>query len=238
MTYQAGHAANTARTLSDEYWMLSHHDYDGKQLVNDEVLETGLAGAVLAELLLAGRLDIIEKRVVVRDGRLTGNALLDLVVSMVGSSPSQLSALKWIQNVRDAQYAAPERSGAISLTEAVGLRLAAIGMVEEQAVRGLFKTTVRLVPAAWTRASAPAVRVGYYLGRLNEMDTETRLLAGLALAVGLDSQIGAGFPFPVKPAIEAAIEQLHPHPVGHEVLSTLLASVDKAVAAVALRIRR
>ena len=137
MTYQAGHAANTARTLSDEYWMLSHHDYDGKQLVNDEVLETGLAGAVLAELLLAGRLDIIDKRVVVRDGRLTGNPLLDLIVSMVGSSPSQLSALKWIQNVRDAQYAAPERSGPITLTDAVGLRLAAAGMVEEQAVRGL-----------------------------------------------------------------------------------------------------
>ncbi len=238
MMYQAGQAANATRTLSDEYWMLSHHDYDGKMLVNDEVLETGLAGAVITELLLAGRLDIIDKRVVVRDMRPTGTPLLDLVVSMVANTPSQLSALKWIQQVRDAQYSSPERSGPISLTDTVGLRLAAAGLVEEQAVRGLFKTTVRLVPAAWTRAAAPAVRIGYYLGRLNEMDTETRMLAGLALAVGLDSYIGAGYPFPVKPAIEAACEQLHPHPVGHDVLSTLLAAVDKAVGAVAMRIRR
>ncbi len=238
MTYPAAHAANAPRSLSDEFWMLSHHDYDGKTLVDNEVLETGLAGAVLAELLLAGRLDILDKRVVVRDGRPTGNPLLDLVVSMVGQTAAQLSALKWVQNVRDAQYASADRAGAISLTEAVGLRLAAAGLVEEQQIRGLFRSGTRLVPAAWTRAAAPAVRIGYYLGRLNEMDTETRLLAGLALAVGLDTQIGAGFPMPVKPAIEAACEQLHPHPVGHEVLSNLLSAVDRAVASVALRIRR
>jgi hypothetical protein len=238
MTHQAGHAGQNRRTLSDEYWMLSHHDYDGKTLVDEEVLETGLAGAVLAELLLAGRLDIIDKRVVVRDLRPTGNPLLDLVVSMVANTPTKLTPLKWIQNIRDAQYSSPERSGPISLTDTVGLRLAAAGLVEEQVVRGLFRTGTRLVPAAWTRAAAPAVRIGYYLGRLNEMDTETRLLAGLALAVGLDGQIGAGYPLPVRPAIEAASEQLHPHPVGHEVLSTLLNAVDKAVAAVAMRIRR
>jgi hypothetical protein len=238
MTYQASRAAAAPRSLSDEYWMLSHHDFDGKILVDSEVLETGLAGAVLAELLLAGRLDILDKRVTVRDNRPTGHPLLDLVVAMVGHSPSQLSALKWVQNVRDAQYASPDRPGALSLNDAVGLRLAAAGLVEQQQVRGLFRSSMRLVPAAWTRAAAPAVRIGYYLGRLEEMDTETRLLAGLALAVGLEGQIGAGFPLPVKPAIEAACEQLHPHPVGHEVLSTLLSAVDKAVAAVALRIRR
>ena len=157
MMYQAGHGTNGTRTLSDEYWMLSHHDYDGKMLVNDEVLETGLAGAVMAELLLAGRLDIIDKRVVVRDGRPTGHPLLDLVVAMVANTPTHLTTLKWIQNVRDAQYAAPDRSGPITLTDAVGLRLAAAGLVEEQTVRGLFRSNTRLVPAAFctSRSEGP-----------------------------------------------------------------------------------
>src|SRR5262245_20221046 len=102
MAYQANHAPHATRSLSDEYWMLAHHDYDGKTLVDTEVLETGLAGAVLAELLLAGRLDILDKRVVVRDPRATGTPLLDLVVSLVTHTPERLSAFKWVQNVRDA----------------------------------------------------------------------------------------------------------------------------------------
>jgi len=240
MTYQAGGTVFAPRTISDEYWLLSHHDYDGKKLVDDEVLQVGLAGAVLAELMLAGRLDIVDKRVMVRDARPTGDPVLDVVTSMIGNTRQILSPMKWAQQVSDSEYSLGDQWGGkpISLTDAVGRRLEAAGLVEEQQVRAMFRTTTRLVPVSWQGAAAPAIRIGYYLGRLNEMDTETRVLAKLALIVGLDGQIGAGYPFPVKPAIEAACQVLYPNPIGHEVLSTLLDGVDRAVAAVALRVRR
>ena len=102
----------------------------------------------------------------------------------------------------------------------------------------MFRSSTRLVPINWRTAAAPGIRIGYYLGRLHEMDTRARVLAKLAMIVGLEGQIGAGTSLSTRDAIETAVQQYHPDPLGHEILTILLDGVDRAVAAVALRIRR
>ena len=44
--------------LADELFLIGHDEYTGKSVVNGDVLGCGLAGAVVAELLLAGRLTV------------------------------------------------------------------------------------------------------------------------------------------------------------------------------------
>ncbi|WP_343444225.1 GOLPH3/VPS74 family protein [Micromonospora schwarzwaldensis] len=69
--------------LTDELVLLAYDDAGANRLGRPH-LDYGLAGAVLLELALAGRVEVADKRLVVTDPSPTGVPLLDEALATVG----------------------------------------------------------------------------------------------------------------------------------------------------------
>lgn len=69
--------------LAEDLLLLLTDDSTGRLLVAGAEMDLALAGAQLVELSLSGRVDLEAKRLVVRDGSSTGDAVLDSALAVV-----------------------------------------------------------------------------------------------------------------------------------------------------------
>src|SRR5262245_36977798 len=91
-----------ALPLADEFFLVGFDEYTGKPLVNSEVLDTGLAGAVLGELLLAGRLVVDENNLVTaRDQRPYGERVTDAALAEVLKQRDPHPVRAWVEYLRE-----------------------------------------------------------------------------------------------------------------------------------------
>ena len=88
-------------TLADELLLLAYGDAGGRP-PRGSYLDLGLAGAVLTELALAGRIDVTGPRgkVAVVDATPTGDRLVDDVLARIVGETRPRSAKWWVQKVR------------------------------------------------------------------------------------------------------------------------------------------
>ncbi|MFD2764032.1 GOLPH3/VPS74 family protein [Micromonospora eburnea] len=82
-------------TLADELVLLAYDDA-GVNRLGSPALDHGLAGAVLVELALARRVDLVDDRLVVRDAAPTGHPLLDAALATIGADRRRRSPKDWI----------------------------------------------------------------------------------------------------------------------------------------------
>nr|BFE58078.1 GPP34 family phosphoprotein [Dactylosporangium thailandense] len=86
--------------LADDFLLLALDDH-GKNPIGDLRLNYGLAGAVLLDLALAGRVDIAEDRVTVRDATPTGDPVADEALARIAAGEKPRKADAWIQPLAD-----------------------------------------------------------------------------------------------------------------------------------------
>ena len=91
--------------LADELFLVGHDQYSGRPHVADAVLDTGLAGAVLGELFLSGRVDVEEGCLVtVRDQRPYGDRVSDAALAEILKRRESHPVRAWVEYLRaDAQ---------------------------------------------------------------------------------------------------------------------------------------
>ncbi|NJC63553.1 GPP34 family phosphoprotein [Planosporangium flavigriseum] len=70
--------------LAEELLLLAYDDA-GSLKISGQSLDYGLAGALLMELTLAGRVDVADKRVAVIDSRPTGDPVIDGALARIGT---------------------------------------------------------------------------------------------------------------------------------------------------------
>ena len=105
---------------------------DGRKSLDGQTLDTGLAGAVLADLALRGAISLQDGLVTVVNGAATGDPVLDGVVGSIAASGAPRKAKWWVsrlgkQRLRDDVFAGLVARGIIS--------------VDQGKVLGLFPTT-------------------------------------------------------------------------------------------------
>lgn len=117
-------------TLPEELLLVALDDDKGS-VHSSEAIDVGLAGARLLELTLAGRLEIEDKRIVVRDASPTGDADLDDALELISASSKARKPDHWVGKLK---------KGARDATLA---RLVDRGLVrpEEQKVLGVIPVT-------------------------------------------------------------------------------------------------
>lgn len=208
--------------LADEYFLVGHDEYSGKPLVNNEVLDTGLAGAVLGELVLAGRLYITPETglVMVRDQRAYGERVSDAALAEILKQREPHPVRAWVEYLRD------------DVRNMVAPRLIQIGMIQKTQSRTLLRQTVRYPAIEPLKAASPRARLRYMLDHPQNLDGQTAVLGGLARATGLEHVLGAGTAKEARERLGQMTERLSPE------LVTLCAGVDTAVGAIALTVRR
>jgi hypothetical protein len=209
--------------LADELFLIAHDEFTGKPLSAANLLDTALAGAVLAELIVDGRVTIDRGTVIAVDPRPWQEPLTDLVLEQILHRGNGHATRLWLEYMRTE----------VQICNRVGSRLASAGWVNRVESRGLsLRASVRWPGTDANRAASPRVRLSAILGRSTQpLDLYTATLAALVRAGGL-TKVVTIFDAPVVNRIDAA-RQLLPLP-----LESLLAAVDAAVAAAALSVRR
>jgi Golgi phosphoprotein 3 (GPP34) len=208
--------------LADELFLVGHDEYTGKAIVNNTILDSGLAGAVLGELLLAGRVTMVDNRIVMRDPRPYGENVTDAAMAEILKRREDYPVRAWVEYLRD------------DVREMIARRLISAGMIERAEARGLsLRVSVRYPATDAIEAAAPRVRLRFMLDKNEPLDQQTAALAALVRAIGLEQALllDAGRQ-QIREHIERATEPMHPF------LHALAAGVDAAVAASALTIRR
>ncbi|WP_433604812.1 GOLPH3/VPS74 family protein [Dactylosporangium sp. CA-139114] len=86
--------------LADDFLLLALDDH-GKNLIGDLRLNYGLAGAVLLDLALAGRIELAEDRVTVTDPTPTGDPVADEALARIAAEERPRKADAWMQPLAD-----------------------------------------------------------------------------------------------------------------------------------------
>lgn len=191
--------------LADELFLVGHDQYRGRPRVSGRVLDTGLAGAVLGELVLDGRIAIRPDTMVqVWDPRPYGERVTDAALAEILKQDRAHTVRAWVEHLRDQARVM------------VGSRLVGRGLVTPQRVQ-------RFPAVDPVIAAAPQTRLGYLLDRPEQADEPSAVLGALTLVTGLDAAMGG----PSDRQIRDGLTQMH------EALDPQLRALTLGVAAAA-----
>jgi Golgi phosphoprotein 3 (GPP34) len=199
--------------LADDLYLLAHHDVSGRPFLQPRALGLGLAGGLLAELVLAGRVRVVPD-VVVADRALPRDELACNVVGLLLGERDQHEVGDWLAYL------------ARSAAEGVALRLAGSGYLVREPGRRL-RRGARWVPADSDCAFAPLIRVRAVLDPARQAPVSDVMLAGLAVGCGLGSRVLPLGPPGGRSQLEAAVRQLGPDL--RALIAQVQAGVDSAV---------
>ena len=216
-------AAAEQRPLADELFLVGHDHRTGRSVISRQILDAGLVGAVLAELLLADRIAVADGRVTARESRLVAEPVTDHVLAAIFKQDEAHSVLAWVKYLREEVHTL------------VGQRLAMAGVVSRRAGRGPTLRSVIRYPAVDTvEAEAPAVRLGrYFIGDPELPDLKTAALAALVHTCGLHAALALDIGRQqVRDRMIRITESLPP------ALTTIVSGVDAAIASITLTVPR
>ena len=182
-------------TMPEELLLLMLDDASGRLV--DRVMPAGdyaLAGGVLAELALAGRIDTDPQRLYVTNGAPTGDAVLDAVLEKLRGTGQPMDTRGWIDTL------ALEAS---SLRQALFARLVAAGVLRQEDSRFLWMFAERRYPQVSGREEREVkARLLGVLFNDEIPDTRDVLLLGLARAANLFAAILS------EPELERALPRI------------------------------
>jgi hypothetical protein len=200
--------------LADDLYLMAHHDVSGKPHLQPRAIGIGLAGALLAELMVAGKISIWPDGVVVADRILPEDRLAGSVLSLVLSEHQRHPVRDWLLFL--ARTSAGE----------VARRLEQSGYLTRASARRP-RRAGRWVPVDADCAFAPLVRVKYALRSSGPATTEGAVLAGLAAACGLAPRLALYLPPDARRSFAEVVQQLHPGP--QDLIAQTQAAVDSAL---------
>lgn len=200
--------------LADDLWLLAHHEVTGKPQLQPRAAGLGLAGALLAELMLSGTIGLWRGAVVAADRGTPGDDLACSVLGLIASEREHLAAQQWLLFL--ARTAAGDVAG----------RLAQAGYLTRVCTRR-FGRGERWVPVNADCAFAPLVRVKSVLDPAQPAAAQNAVLAGLAVACGLGHRLALYLPPGAQRRLDAAVAQLD---LGlRELIAQTQAAVDSAL---------
>ncbi|MFC4111647.1 GOLPH3/VPS74 family protein [Nonomuraea zeae] len=162
-------------TIAEELLLLAYSEEEGKQLISATQLDPALAGAIIAELAVAERVELSEKKLTVTNPAPLGEEELDAALARIGAEGKDRKPAWWVQRLQSGK-----------LRRRLLTRLAESGVLAEERgkVLGIFPTT------RWPEAD-PSVeanvreRVAGVLGGA-EPDARTAVLIAIMHAAKLD----------------------------------------------------
>jgi len=200
--------------LADDLWLMAHHELSGKPYLAPRAAGLGLAGALLAELMLAGMIGIWPGGVVAAGRTPPADGLARFVFDLVLSEHEQYPARDWLLFL--ARTAAGD----------VARRLGQSGYLTQAAARRPWHGE-RWVPVDPDCAFAPVSRVLAVLDPARPVTAPGAALAGLAGACGLGPRVLMYASPKARRGLEEAAGQLQPGL--RDLIAHTRAAVDSAV---------
>jgi hypothetical protein len=201
--------------LADDLYLLAHHETTGRPHLQRRAAGLGLAGGLLAELMLAGRLRCWRSLIIPAGSGPPADDLAGRLLGQVASEREHRPPRDWLL------YLAP------TVTGQVAARLAQAGYLTRARGRR-FGHRARWVPVDPDSAFAPVVRVQEAL-RFPGLDAQHTALAALAAASGLGHRLALYLPAQAGQRLGETARQLEPGL--RELIAQTQAAVDSALLA-------
>lgn len=209
---------NGTGRIADDLYLLAHHERTGRPHLQPRAAGLGLAGALLAELVLSGAVRIWRGLVIPGGGPPPADELTHRALGAVAAEGEHLPVRDWLLFL------------ARTATEDVASRLAEAGFLTP--VRGAGRwlgRPPRWVPVDPDTAFAPLVRVKTAVDAHGLVPVQYVLLGRLATACGLAHQMSLYLPPAARLHLEEAARHLDPDL--RELVAATQAAVDSALLA-------
>jgi len=200
--------------LADDLYLLAHHEITGKPHLQPRAVGLGLAGALLAELMLSGNAYLWPDRIAVTDRSPPEEGLARSVLGLLVSEPEQHAPRDWLLFL------------ARTAAEDVARRLEQSGYLTRISSRRPWRGE-RWVPVDADCAFAPFLRVKSALDSSRPVTAQNAVLAGLAAACGLGRHLALYLPPKAHHRLQEAAQQLHPSL--QDLIAQTQAAVDSAL---------
>ncbi len=164
-------------SLRDDVFLLAHDDA-GKLIAPEAHVGAGLAGATLIDLLLLGRVAVVDGRLAVVDPTTTGDEETDATVDAIAANTAPCGPRAWVSWISHGAY------------ERVAEQMAGSGLVRRSVVRRL-----GLLPTARYLAEDPddlvrvRARVRFAIHGRDLPPARTAALCGLVRVLRLESSL-------------------------------------------------
>jgi Golgi phosphoprotein 3 (GPP34) len=201
--------------IADELYLIAHHELTGRAHLAPRAVGLGLAGALLAELVLSGAITVHADAVASAAPGQADDELTAAVAGQITAENPPRPVSDWLAFL--ARTAAGD----------VAARLAAAGYLAA-APRRPWKTS-RFVPVDPDCAFAPVARLKAALHPDRPGDTQAVALAGLAAACGLGPRLARYLPSGARARTDALVPLLAP--ALRQVITATQAAVDAALLA-------
>jgi hypothetical protein len=166
--------------LADQYFLIAHEDRTGRSRLHPRATGLGLAAALLGELMLEGRLRVIEGDMHIVSRQPPTDALAHDILDLHLAQPQHRDVRTWLAFL--SQDAAVR----------VGERLMRLGAVEPVTRRKMLSVQTLYMPNSAEQRNAAAwapARLANLLVRGLEMSVTDRVLAGIIAATGLTRHV-------------------------------------------------
>jgi hypothetical protein len=203
--------------LADDLWLVAHHEITGKPHLQPRAAGVGLAGGLLAELMLAGGVRLWRGMIVPAGDPVSRDGLARAVLVQVTSEREYLPPRDWLLFL--ARTAAAD----------VATRLEQAGYLTRAPGRRRRWRGERWVPVDPDTAFAPLVRVKAALSSSGPLAAQNAALGGLAIACGLGHQLSLYLPPGGCRRLDLAVQRLEPDL--RELIAQTQAVVDSALLA-------
>jgi hypothetical protein len=199
--------------LADELFLIVHDDATGRPRLHTRAAELGLAGALLGELILHGRLTVQDGHITVVDRRPPDDPLAHAVLDQLLAERHYRTVRIWLS------YLAGQAM------DSVGQRLSRAGLVTHG--RRRWGRPTRYVPLDMSTAAWPQHRLRHLLLRGESLPLADALLAGLVKATGLTPLVLWDAPVSSHRHLSGSVASL-PAPL-RDLIAQLEAAVGDAV---------
>ena len=197
--------------VADDLYLMAHHEVTGKPFVQPRALGTGLAGGLLAELMLGASISLRPDGAVLPGRTWPEDELARHLRDLIAAEREPHPVGEWLLFLA--------RTAANDVAE----RLERSGYVTRSGGR---RRPERWVPVDPDWAFSPLLRVRSALDPARPLSAHGAVLAGLAAACGLSFRLAQYAPRPGR-RLEEALGQLNPRL--QELIAQTQAAVDSAV---------
>jgi hypothetical protein len=168
-------------SLRDEVFLLAHDD--GRLILPEPVISSGLAGAILIDLLLGERVAVVNGRLMVIDSATTNDAQCDDTLEAIAANDAPTGPRAWVAWISDGAY------------ERTASALAASGTISRTTVRRLGLVPVaRCMPSNDDDLVRLRARLRYGVHSSQVPDAATAALAGLVRVLRLEAPLLLSMP--------------------------------------------
>lgn len=205
--------------LHQDLYLIAHNEA-GKLLTHQSSISLGLAGAVLMELALRGRVAVGRGRVVVTDGTGVGDEMLDGLLALLARDRDGGDLRFWIRKTAENVYGRTREAlvAAGALNAVIKRRLGLLPYVRHQ-----------LADITWVVRASSEVRSA--AAGAKEPDERCAALCGLVAVLRVESELYLGQPSSrLVPRLRAIADERSP--VVRELVGVVDALIDEAALAV------